>query len=91
MKIHSEPPGIANKNALLDNIVLNFDRRQIYYFFHGFRKPGHKKIPHQAGLTKNCTKELSDSFFLDPCSLTASFPEEVKLGTANLTSFVQGN
>ena len=91
MKIHSEPPGIANKNVLLDNIVLNFDRRQIYYFFHGFRKPGHKKIPHQAGLTKNCTKELSDSFFLDPCPLTASFPEEVKLGTANLTSFVQGN
>jgi len=43
MKIHSEPPGIANKNALLDNIVLNFDRRQIYYFFMALGSLGIKK------------------------------------------------
>jgi len=72
-------------------MVLNFDRRQIYYFFMALGSMGIKKIPHQAGLTKNCAKELSDSFFFDPCPLTASFPEEVELGTANLTSFVQGN
>jgi len=33
-------------------MVLNFDRRQIYYFFHGFRKHGHKKNPAPGGINK---------------------------------------
>lgn len=33
--------------------------------------------------------ELSDSFFFDPCAFAASAAEEIQLGTANFTGFIE--
>jgi hypothetical protein len=45
IKIHSEHPGMANKNVLFVNIILIFDRQQIYSFFYGNGSAMAKKNP----------------------------------------------
>lgn len=89
MKIHSEPPGMANKNGLFDNMILIFDRQQIYSFFYGKGSGRHKKNPARSGINNNLWEGLTNSFFLDPCAFTAACSEEVELGPAYLTGFVQ--
>lgn len=49
------------------------------------------KNPARSGISNLLNRILSDSFFLNPCALTASLSLEEEFGPAYLTCFVQGN